>query len=98
MPRRTLADGVIVEVVAGSLCPQVPDFAKPNYYAFVDTADLVAAILEVGLTRPRRDGWLQRIGNLFVDDDAHHVDHAVNKSGRDGFVYLPPDASLLQVH
>jgi hypothetical protein len=68
-----------------------------QYLGFVDVADLVAAVLEAGVTRPKPEGWLQRVGNMFTEDTVHHVDHAVNKSGRDKFVWVSREASMLQV-
>ena len=82
---------------------QIADGFRPmvvhdkHYVGFVDTTDLVAAILDAGLARPKPEGWLKRLGNMFSEDDVHRVDHAVNKSGLDAFKHVSVEASLLKV-
>lgn len=80
----------------------VPDMTIPvtvhamKYFGFVDVADLVVSILSDGLKRPKPTGFLAKLGNLFTDDEGHHVDHAINRSGRDAFFAISVDSNAAQ--
>ena len=68
-----------------------------RYLGFVDTADLVCAVLTSGLTYSKPSSWLGRLSDLFVEDTKHLVDSAINLSGRDKFLAITTKDTLVQV-
>ena len=65
-----------------------------SYLGFIDVADLVTALLAVGLTPPAPHGLLAKLKSLLADDSEYHVRRAVNQRGHGAFFGIPQSETI----